>query len=436
MPIITRLLRQLVAVASVAVAASPTLAADPSPTADMGLPDEMTASVHDASDMSLADARVIRVDDARIIALSPDGRSMAVTRQSSGSGGDELCVLELESMADLACADLSPLQAGLRPDDVTWSPDGRSLAFTERVFETFMDGDLWLMDTASGELTNLLDDGFEGPLPIMQRESSAAAITVPVNPVFSPDGTALAFSRSSIENGAMAGNDIVRLPLDGGDPERLWVIDPQLMGVAYMGIGWAPNGEQLYVSVSHPGGPDEADGIWAVDVSDGDSRQLVGRQHPGGSAPALLQVAGDGRHLLAYDPSLYGGRADGAPPLALVDLGAGTASALVSSGETAAPSGPASWAGFSPDGRALVTLVVSGDSGSLSVRDLGGSNEFGLPLPAELARLAATGPAAHRSAGSWSRDGRLLLPLAGDPGSALLLQLAAGSATGTGAAGE
>lgn len=433
MPSIARSPFLLVAVALVV---SPTLAADSSPVTEPELVLEVSASGQPASEMSLIDAHVVNVHDAKIVAMSPDGRSVAVARQTAEAPAGQLCVLNLDSLDEVACADLAQLQAGLRIDDVTWSPDSRSLAFTERALEVFMDGDLWLMDAASGELTNLLDDGFEGPLPIMQREPSAGTITIPANPTFSPDGTTLAFSRSLIIDGAMAGNDVVTLSVDDGDPVRLWVIDPRLIGVAYMGMGWAPNGEQLYVSVSDPGGRDERDGIWVVDATGGEGRQLVGRYQPGGSALALLAVAADGQHLLAYDPALSGRQADGVPALALIDTRTGSATPLLGAGETNAQKRPARWAGFSPDGGTLVTLVNAADAGTLTVWEADGAQEYPLSLPAELARLAAAGPAVHRSAGTWSPGGRALLALAADPASALVLEIDGSGVTSTAPAVE
>ena len=47
---------------------------------------------------------------------------------------------------------------GGRINALNWSPDSRWLAFAELWPQFMVDGDLWLVDAANGELTNLLDD--------------------------------------------------------------------------------------------------------------------------------------------------------------------------------------------------------------------------------------------------------------------------------------
>ena len=149
----------------------------------------------------LTDARPIRVEGARLISMSPDGRWIAAARPAIGYQRGQLCVVDIETLLDRACADLSELGAGLRLEDVAWSPDSAHLAFSERTFVTYEDGDLWVMDAATGDLTNVDDDGFAGDVPILDPEGDAPTVTLPVNPAFSPDGSTLAFSRTVLERG-------------------------------------------------------------------------------------------------------------------------------------------------------------------------------------------------------------------------------------------
>ena len=93
----------------------------------------------------------------RIADLSPDGKSMAAYDASS-----KLCVYDLATQKERACADLKAKKIALRPDDIVWSPDSTKIAFAERAFEYLKDGDLWVMDAATGQLTDLTDDGYQG----------------------------------------------------------------------------------------------------------------------------------------------------------------------------------------------------------------------------------------------------------------------------------
>ena len=105
-------------------------------------------------------------DADRILSLSPDG-TMAV---AIGGDRDTLCTYTVPAGDEVACADLAEHGIRLRPEDVAWSPDSHTLAFAENALQMFVDGDLWLMDAASGELTNLTDDGFEGGLPFLDED--------------------------------------------------------------------------------------------------------------------------------------------------------------------------------------------------------------------------------------------------------------------------
>src|SRR5208282_177041 len=76
----------------------------------------------------------------------------------------------------------------------TWSPDGRQVAFLRArqpgdVFGEFQDGDVWVLDVASGEESKLVENAF--------------------NPAYSPDGQRLAADAS------WAG------------PRRIWLLDRQ-----------------------------------------------------------------------------------------------------------------------------------------------------------------------------------------------------------------
>ena len=84
---------------------------------------------------------------------------------------ESLCVYAVDTLEERSCSDTGTRSAGVRPEEVAWSPDGSRLAFSEEIVGTSSDGDLWLMDAATGKLENLDDDGFTGRGPDPRRDA-------------------------------------------------------------------------------------------------------------------------------------------------------------------------------------------------------------------------------------------------------------------------
>jgi eukaryotic-like serine/threonine-protein kinase len=155
-------------------------------------------------------------------AWSSDGRSLLYTgevgtmrkifRKDLGSGQD----------TQLTHGDFDELQP-------TWSPDGRQVAFVRArqpsvklqpgdVFGLFQDGDVWLLDLASGAENKLVENAF--------------------NPAYSPDGQHIAVDAS------------------WASPRRIWLLDrqghnPQQITtdtseeVAHVAPRWSPDGRKI-----------------------------------------------------------------------------------------------------------------------------------------------------------------------------------------------
>jgi Tol biopolymer transport system component/predicted Ser/Thr protein kinase len=155
-------------------------------------------------------------------AWSPDGKNLLYT----GEVGKihKIFRKDLTSRQDtqLTHSDFDELQPA-------WSPDGRQVAFVRAhqpgvklqpgdVFGLFQDGDVWVLDLASGKESKLVDNAF--------------------NPAYSPDGRRIAVDAS------------------WAAPRRIWVVDreghnPQQITtdtseeVAHVAPSWSPDGKKI-----------------------------------------------------------------------------------------------------------------------------------------------------------------------------------------------
>src|SRR5215218_4489859 len=85
----------------------------------MGAASVKSVAAQTAGTPRLVDQRFIEIPDSRIIAISPDGNAIA----ASAFDRSRLCIYEVATLAERVCAYLAPLDAGLRLEDVVWSPD-------------------------------------------------------------------------------------------------------------------------------------------------------------------------------------------------------------------------------------------------------------------------------------------------------------------------
>ena len=285
--------------------------------------------------------------------MSPDGAQIAALRPAVGYQHGELCTFDTSTLAEVACASLQPLDAGLRLDSVTWSPDGAHLALAEEAFTYLRDGDLWLMDASTGGLVNLDDDGYSGKL-IFGGDAVQGTITVPASPTFTPDGLAVTYSRSTFRDRMPVGNDIAIAPIAGGPAKHLVQVSDTAPGLAYFGMRWAPDGETLYYSINDVSATSTINGIWAVEADGTDMHQVAGATDPDLGEPAAMQVSSDGSHILAWYPEAPDCTGRRHTICRVIDPSSGSAAPLVlDTDPTLVSRGVVQMATFSPDGRRL-----------------------------------------------------------------------------------
>jgi Tol biopolymer transport system component/DNA-binding winged helix-turn-helix (wHTH) protein len=189
---------------------------------------------------------------------------------------------------------------------LSWSPDGKLLAFSERASRN---------EAASIFLLSL--DSLE-----VRRLTSPQGSRGDFDPAFSPDSQTLAFAR-----GSWQGTGIYTVPVSGGEEQRL------VSGATYYwGLAWTPDGRHIvFPDVSWPV---NAGWLWKISLRGGE--------------PERLQFGQDG-----IEPTIRGNRLVYVRQMANLNIWRRKLSSLLSAGppdrfisSTRMESGPQ----FSPDG--------------------------------------------------------------------------------------
>ncbi|HET8522917.1 MAG TPA: hypothetical protein VFL82_06775 [Thermomicrobiales bacterium] len=313
--------------------------------------------------------RSIDLPGARLLALSPDGKWIAAGTPSDGNS-KQLCVYNVETLAEQSCADLSGLKSRLRQDDVVWSPDSTRLAFGENSFQFLIDGDLWMMDAVSGKLTDLTDDNFDGKLPVLNKANMPATpIYVDILPAWAPDGQSITFSRSPIINGEFKGNQIARIDLESGKVTTLVPVTRDQPGIVYYGMTWAPDGEHLYYSIMYPDTKNPNNGVWVYDTADGTAKQLL-KSDPELGPPAIMQINASGDTGLVFYPIAAAQARATSQLFTLLDLQRGNTTPVAPGLQDQSGSQLVA-ATFSPDGtQVLYAVNTANDDGHVLMRDV------------------------------------------------------------------
>jgi Tol biopolymer transport system component len=220
-------------------------------------------------------------DDFSPVWRPPDGRQIAFARfdRATGKGGIYLRDAVPGGGETKLCEQNLPVNCDTRSPvgdmfcSLTWSPDGKSLAFAARETADEAVG-IFLLNVETGEKRRLtaLPPGAHSDL----------------QPAFSPDGRTVAFLRES----SFPGRDIWLVPVSGGEPRRLTTDETRIDSPT-----WAPDGRSIVFS-SLRGGPAR---LWRIATGGGEPAALPGVDEeaayvtiaPLGSRLAYVKTSGD-----------------------------------------------------------------------------------------------------------------------------------------------
>ncbi len=197
------------------------------------------------------------------------------------------------------------------------SPNGEQLAFVWR-------GDVWVVNSGGGRA-----------LPITSN------VEMDDFPVWSPDGKWLAFASNRYGN-----NEIYVAPVDGGEPRRI-----TFNSGSDVPSSWSPDGKSILMRTSRD---DPHNGIYAIDVQNGRTRQLFLDMMPIGSP----ELSPDGKEVLYTRHSGFSWlrpryQGSGASQLWRYDLATKKRIKIRDNGQQHL------WPRFAPDGKSVFCVTVT-----------------------------------------------------------------------------
>ncbi len=302
----------------------------------------------------------VLVADALFGAFSPDGASLAYVRRSP-HGGQLLMRRDLRAGSDHEICRFPWIASP------SWSPDGRSLAFTD-------ERSVWVVAASGGE-----------PRRVGEESESIRSIA------WEPRGDAILCDASW--GGGIA--DLWRLRLGGGPPEPVTA----MRGAFHPAI--SRDGRHILVAAEH-----KIRQLWRTDPGGGNPRPLEAS-----TTVECLDVEPAGRWLLYGDWSPKPGEAS----LGALDL------------ETfeSRPLADGTCGAVSPDGREIAYFGMGDEGGGLWRLDL--ETGEGQRIVAETAPVGFVEPNLYRRP-AWSPDGRRVAYPALEPEAGLMVVARGGGA--------
>jgi Tol biopolymer transport system component len=243
-----------------------------------------------------------------------------------------------------------------------WSPDSRHIVVTENFWQSLAEPDIYVIDTTTGEISNLTDDQVDS-LPIDEPDVSWDDIYIDVIPHWVDGGECILFVRYTRTGEDYNPPALMTIRPDGSDLTPIGTIEAD-DSFAITDVDWSPDGNfmaYVYISRDSPN-----NGVWLADVDGQNARRLGDFVYEAEdetiSVPfAKVIFSADGQYVLACTKWI-------SSPLSSIELNTKrqrsqaspwrvfsvvTGASLVLNDEFYV-----SGAGWSPDGHALAYLVT------------------------------------------------------------------------------
>jgi hypothetical protein len=298
----------------------------------------------------------------RLHALSPEGTMIATTT----NGGGNLCIFTVPDAEQVSCTQLPGNVIRIDPTTINWSPASDALVFGERITEFLVDGDIWHFDIESGDLTNLTEDDYLGPLSLRSDEEYDP-IPVDFAPAWSPDGSTIAFSRTTLTGADDSPTAMMLLDVASGEVIELAVFDEFTPFTLPFRMVWSPSGTDIYATALYPNSAEDRGGVWVFLVGSGKFGQIAGPNEDfDGAAPAIVAVSPVGDKMILSYPDYIATTTDTnrKSGYVLFDPKENSLTPIEPGGPFAGPNTVAVAPNFSPDGTALIYGVRGGSLSS------------------------------------------------------------------------
>lgn len=200
------------------------------------------------------------------LALSPDGHKLL------WAADDALCLYDLD--AEEGKCDPFPENFPSSFSEYNaprWSLDSAYIAFSEDPFRLMLESDVWVYKVASGEFTNLTDDGVErswfGDDVDPDLDYALA---------WSPVGSNLYFFRSEKWSDGWT-IDLYQTYPGGYDPQQISSFTYMFPTLSvYFPPAISPDGQTMAVLVLDQTLRDPASGLWKINLENGQAEQVAG----------------------------------------------------------------------------------------------------------------------------------------------------------------
>ncbi|MEO8610541.1 MAG: hypothetical protein ABI690_21775 [Chloroflexota bacterium] len=206
--------------------------------------------------------------------LAPDGSAVAGIEPTS------LCIYTFNN--DTKNCFPYPDGLGGSPRTIYWSPDSKTIAFTEDLQVFLQESDVWTLDTVTGSYSDLTDDHITGNLSATPPLPQSPLDYIPT---WNPTNDDLYFVRSEIpDDHSQMSAKLNKLSLKTGDLTEVLDLSPILStsslclitDTAMIGPGLhgvmtiSPDGTTMAILVRNicsPGQEDPNNGVWLVDLA-------------------------------------------------------------------------------------------------------------------------------------------------------------------------